>query len=322
MVAAKARWFAHSLAVLGLCWHSRPEIPLYDEIPAQQRVVDLKEVDVTLHVRIPNVTSSLPRDGYMVIRDVISPQLSAQLHREAQLMFDQRVAANQLPLVAMNILYSAWLESANIKNFWGRSKISAVVAKIANASRLRLLEDAIVITHANKMAYDCWHSDWYSFGNVAADTREHAHSIWIPLVDINPLQRGGSIQLCRRQDVPANCSGVDYDAERKAEGIEGNAESWCEQRMHTSCEIPEFRAGDAVVFASDMLHRTQGLLDPGFERYALVGRFVGEGARYKPRQTSYLNYHTYKVMHDMCEHGLQRGDPIQGEAVLPQWPSF
>ena len=72
------------------------------------------------------------------------------------------------------------------------------------------------------------------------------------------------------------------------------------------------------MFTSEMIHRTQGLLDESFERYALVGRFVGDGARYKPRKTSFLNAHTYKVQHDMCEHGLRSGDPFRGEgAALP-----
>jgi hypothetical protein len=170
----------------------------------------------------------------------------------------------------------------------GHSNISAVVAKVVNANRLRLLEDAIIVTQADRMAWqDCWHSDWYSFGNIAADSRQHAHSVWFPLVDVPARSRGGSIQLCKRQDVPANCTAVDYDTERLAEGLEGDAASWCEQKMNESCEIPEFSAGeealnkmislhmiadllhiiktrwilppqgDAVVFTSTMIHRTQ-----------------------------------------------------------------
>jgi hypothetical protein len=42
---------------------------------------------------------------------------------------------------------------------------------------------------------------------------------------------------------------------------------------------------------------------------------VAEGARYKPRETSYLNAYTYKVLHDMCDHGLREGGPFQGEVM-------
>jgi hypothetical protein len=67
---------------------------------------------------MPNITASLERDGYVLLRDVLSPQLTKQLLREAKVVFDQRVAADTLPLIAMNVLYSSWIQSAGIQHFW------------------------------------------------------------------------------------------------------------------------------------------------------------------------------------------------------------
>jgi ectoine hydroxylase-related dioxygenase (phytanoyl-CoA dioxygenase family) len=258
------------------------------------------------------IQSLFEEQGYAILRSVVPPALAASLLVEAESVFRRRRVAGELPTVPVNAMYSAWLESSVLRQFWATSNISAVVAHATKASTLRLLDDAVFVTEPDRMAYDCWHSDWYSFGSVTKATHHSAHSLWIALVDVPAETRGGSIQLCGRRDMPANCTGVDFDAEAKEAGRVGLGGSWCEQHMSASCPIPEFRAGDAVVFAADMLHRTQSLRDPSFERYALIGRFVAEGARYQRRQTSFLNHETYKVKHDMCKHGLRPGDPILG----------
>lgn len=55
----------------------------------------------------------------------------------------------------------------------------------------------------------------------------------------------------------------------------------------------------AAVFADGEIntkHTSKALMDPTFQRFAIIGRFVGNGARYKTRKPTHLNYHTYKVL--------------------------
>ena len=87
--------------------------------------------------------------------------------------------------------------------------------------------------------------------------------------------------------------------------------------MESACVAPDFTEGDAIVFSSDMMHRTQALHDPNFQRFSVIGRFVGPEARYRQRKTSFLNHRTNKVRHDMCEHGLRGNDPFRG-ACFPE----
>ena len=266
------------------------------------------------------VQTQFQESGYTILRDVLPPSLTASLLAEAQLIFRERQGADRLPRVPVNAMYSAWLESSTLRRFWSTSNISAGLAHVFTSATLRLLDDVVIVTEPSKMAYGCWHSDWYSFGSVAKETHHSAYSVWIPLVDVPARTRGGSIQLCGRRDVPPNCTDVDFDAEAQVAGQVGRGESWCEKHMSQRCEVPDFRAGDAVLFAADMVHRTQALRDPTFQRYALIGRFVGPDARYQQRKTSFLNHHTYKVQHDMCDHGLRQADPFRGPCFPQVFP--
>ena len=257
--------------------------------------------------------------GFALLRGVVPSALAARLRAEAQAIFRQRREEDRLPLVPVNALYSSWLESAVLRGFWGSSNIAAVVGRVTGTSMLRLLDDLVIVTEPTRMAFGCWHSDWYSYGSVTRATHHAAFSVWIPLVNISAQTRGGSLQFCGRESVPANCTQVDFDSEAKEgqRGIAGLGDSWCEQLMEKACLTPDFQAGDAVIFAADMIHRTQELRDPDFRRFSLIGRFVGPEARYRQRRTPFLNHHTYKVRHDMCEHGLRENDPMRG-VCFPQ----
>ena len=270
--------------------------------------------------------ATLQEDGYVILRRIVPTDLAVRLLHEARSLVRRRRESGRLPLVRVTALYGAWLESPMLREFWASSGIGATVARTANATALRLLEDVLVVTERHRMAYGCWHSDWYSFGSVARETQRHAaHSVWIPLVDVSAQARGGSVQLCRRRDVPPNCSHVDFDAEEKeaestAERRGGAEADWCERAMDAACVAPDFQAGDAVVFSADMVHRTQALRDLSFERVALIGRFVSSAAKYHARKTSYLNSHTYKVQHDMCHHGLREHASFEGPCFPQLFP--
>jgi hypothetical protein len=271
--------------------------------------------------------ATLQEDGYVILRRIVPTALAARLLHEARSLVRRRRESGRLPLVRVTALYGAWLESPLLREFWASSGIGATVGRTVNATRLRLLEDALLVTERHRMAYGCWHSDWYSFGSVARETqRRAAHSVWIPLVDVSAQARGGSVQFCRRRDVPPNCSHVDFDAEEKeAESTAGRrggggGADWCERAMDAACVAPDFQAGDAVVFAADMVHRTQALRDVSFERVALIGRFVSSEAKYHARKTSFLNSHTYKVQHDMCRHGLRENASFEGPCFPQLFP--
>ena len=263
------------------------------------------------------VQTQFQESGYTILRDVLPPSLTASLLAEAQLIFRERQGADRLPRVPVNAMYSAWLESSTLRRFWSTSNISAGLAHVFTSATLRLLDDVVIVTEPSKMAYGCWHSDWYSFGSVAKETHHSAYSVWIPLVDVPARTRGGSIQLCGRRDVPPNCTDVDFDAEAQVAGQVGRGESWCEKHMSQRCEVPDFRAGDAVLFAADMIHRTQALRDPTFQRYALIGRFVGPDARYQQRKTSFLNHHTPTRCNTTCATmGCAKQIPSEDRASL------
>ena len=75
---------------------------------------------------------------------------------------------------------------------------------------MKFFEDLIIVADPNLFtrtgAYGCWHSDWFTFGNVIEP--EFAYSVWLPLADTNE-EKGGSLQICNRStrlQLPKNCS--------------------------------------------------------------------------------------------------------------------
>ena len=130
------------------------------------------------------VQTQFQESGYTILRDVLPPSLTASLLAEAQLIFRERQGADRLPRVPVNAMYSAWLESSTLRRFWSTSNISAGLAHVFTSATLRLLDDVVIVTEPSKMAYGCWHSDWYSFGSVAKETH---HSAYYVVLRLDPI---------------------------------------------------------------------------------------------------------------------------------------
>lgn len=219
-----------------------------------------------------------------------------------------------MPTKNVTALYSNWPENEMIRKVWFESGIAQFVAETVQSNGMRLFEDLVIMTDPGRMYFGCWHSDWYSFADVAE--KELGYSVWLPLVDI-PSAVGGSVQYCHRSHVPENCSDIVYGCEKLERGEPyGN----CEAAAAAACPEPEFRAGDAVIFAADAVHRSQLLKDPSFRRFALAARFVDSRATYSPRRTTFLNSHTYKIRHDMCRHKLRAGEAFTGPCFPLVYP--
>lgn len=257
-------------------------------------------------------------EGFVVLRNVLPKVWVDHVSNISATIEQYRTQNNQRPLKkdATNVMYSNWHENSAIQQFWFESGIAEVVAKTVGAKEMRLFEDIVIVANPADVWYGCWHADTYSFGNVVES--DFSYSVWLPLVDIPAKEKGGSLQICNSSTIlhlPENCNlgtpaqplfGCEVD-----KPIYSDRDP-CENFMKSTCEVPEFRAGDAVIFKKDTVHRTQQILDPSFRRHALIGRFVDGRATYRPMEGTFLNSHTWRIQHDMCNHQLQYGEVFKG----------
>jgi hypothetical protein len=284
-----------------------PEAMLFYEEPPQTLYLSHAFAPSTIAASIidTNAAAAFAEEGVAVVPAAVPPEIIADVRELASAVFHERRSKGCLPTVKVNALYSVWNRSPEMRSFW--AALGPMIARAVGEDEIRLQEDLIIVTAQDRLAYSCWHTDWYSFGSVA--TPSVGYSVWIPLNDVNASLTGGSVHMCNRSSVPGNCSGVENGCEN------GYPNGWCEKTLNSVCAPRSYRAGDALFFSADTLHRTQELLDPDFRRYAIIGRFVGGGATYRARQTSALNAWTYRTEHDSCNHQFQDGALLTGACV-------
>eukprot|EP00746_Dinoflagellata_sp_MGD_P156083 gnl/MRDRNA2_/MRDRNA2_85694_c0_seq1.p1 gnl/MRDRNA2_/MRDRNA2_85694_c0~~gnl/MRDRNA2_/MRDRNA2_85694_c0_seq1.p1 ORF type:complete len:376 (+),score=29.50 gnl/MRDRNA2_/MRDRNA2_85694_c0_seq1:63-1190(+) len=283
------------------------------------------EIGQGLHVDVTDEKRNLYRtEGYTVLRNVLPQDWVDHLLNISKTIEWERAASNRLPTNPRgnNCLYSNWPENSAVRQFWMESGIAEVVAKTVGAEKIRLFEDILITANIRNDHMVCWHADTYSFGSVVEPW--FTYSVWIPLVEIT-REKGGTLQICNRStfaQLPKYCDVGVPGAPALVCGLKGLEErEQCEPALRKTCEIPDFRPGDAVIFAKDTIHRQFEVFEPSFRRPVFIGRFVDAQATYKTRKGTFLNSYTYKVQHDMCNHGLQTGDIIKGPCfplVYPQ----
>ena len=261
-------------------------------------------------------------EGFVVLRNVLPTAWVSHLSNVSKIIEEERTKNYRRPTFegATNVMYSNWMENNAVQQFWFESGIAEVVASVVGAKAMRLFEDLVIVANAVDDWYECWHADRYSFENVVE--AEFTYSVWLPLVDITK-ETGGSLQICNRStfsQLPESCNLGTPTSPLLACVFGQPDRDSCEKVMRNVCDVPEFRAGDAVIFRKDTVHRTQEILEPSFRRHAFIGRFVDGRATYKPKPATHLNSHIWKVQHDMCNHGLQFGKAFKGPCFPRIYP--
>ena len=148
-----------------------------------------------------------------------------------------------------------------------------------------------------------WHVDTTSFDIV--DTPAAGVSVWIPLQDVDAAGAGGSLYTVNKTSPISPLCSVAYNGMFPPEC---DAEFWQHRNVHS------WRKGDMLFFTARTIHRSQPIA--GGTRTALVGRFLLDAPRFRG-----VSLHTRVVQRkNLCNHGLQQGDPVNSSCFPQLYP--
>lgn len=81
---------------------------------------------------------------------------------------------------------------------------------------------------------------------LSAQQRAAVYSVWVPLVDVPAVARGGSVAFCNRTALPAGCSEAGAPLAVEKPCLTGASDGTCERAMERGCAALSHAAGDAV----------------------------------------------------------------------------
>ncbi len=249
------------------------------------------------------------REGFVVVRGAVPPlavdELFARFPRHSTWATAPFEWAASAKLQQFATLDGLWVYDDAFWNLWHRSRIPAILSAALGAPAdhgIRLLTDYVIgVTKREAAVFGQFHQDTTSF-----DIVEGGVSVWIPLHDVDP-ERGGGIGLVGRR-------GVDPACLRPGAAPYGPA---CLAEFAAALCLPTFSRGDVLVFSDSTVHRSQALL-PGAAypwRYALVGRFFVDTARYRAPAAGAVAQRK-----NSCRAPATGAGPLQSACYPVVWP--
>lgn len=286
---------------LALCWDGRPlcdehEELLFNEGPAV----------VTQEQR-----EQYARDGFLVVRGALPVDIVDRMREcrpRAILSWPFRPLERALPYVIGSYLFidSIWATNELFKTYWFTGPIPQLVGDLVlpdGEGSIRLLTDLMIGIPRGRVPLDVgsWHKDTYSYDILTPDSE--GHSVWTPLVDIDPERNGGSLYIVSKERAGA--------CQEQMAGFSAE----CIAVFEREAEVHTWAKGDVLVFTKSTIHKSQPIrADAQTEdRFALISRFIPNGSRY---DTALIEAGGFQQKKNSCNHGLSNGD----ELVSPCFP--
>ena len=208
------------------------------------------------------------RDGFIVIRNAIPVKIidALYIHRPKHTLSPYLQFIESWILSAANTHFMfdcLWSFVDEYRDLWYYSPlikyyIAPILADDNNNTSIRLLTDYLFGIKQTPLKIGVYHQDIQSFNII--DSKSKGMSMWIPLMNINASDDGGSIILVN--GTLNKFMDVKSDDNYKA------------KMDKNSVTIPYFNKGDILLFDKFSIHKSQPLRDKNIMRYAYGARFI------------------------------------------------
>lgn len=252
------------------------------------------------------------KDGFVIVRGLLPRETVEILYENRpRTMFAWLGPFGKVIewLTASKISIDAiWSENALFRSLWFRGPVPRVASSLMGNRPVRLLTDIVYgIPRGTRPKYlGLWHKDSTSFDIVERDTAMGL-SAWIPLIDIDSEEFGGSIYL-------GNISVVSVECQQEPDD---DCSEECVKHLDKVGTAHSYKRGDVLFFTDHTFHRSQPLKANAMkdDRFSLVGRFVQGDSIYAASGVT-----SDKQRKNYCKHNLKAGDKITSNCFPQVYP--
>jgi len=238
------------------------------------------------------------RDGYVVVRDFVTPAVVAALTREAR----EVCASWPGPMDPKFQCFrtGTWLRRDASRDFLYYGPVGETVSNLLQVPAVRIQEDGFFL-HTESHKGQPWHTDMDQYGGIFSEfhRRTKGVAVWIALTDIDHEGNGGSVFLVKGGP-KTNCSGKTGHWSRRQASMGAVKDPACAEEIERRATVHSFRAGDAMIWHPWMPHKTQPSSGERLSWYARV--LEGDATfchnEYRAKAFGRQAY---------CRHGLQPG---------------
>ena len=275
--------------------------------PKQTNVKDWNwnQNDIRNYKLTESELGSYSRDGFVVIRNAIPVEIIDALYNNIPphtlswyLQFIETYTMQNYNShftfdhvwPTINEYRDLWFYSPLIENY-----ISPIFG--TETKSIRLLTDYLFGIQNKPFSFGTYHQDTYAYN--MADDNSKGVTLWIPLMDVNASNNGGSIFMVNKSLSKFMSHNVEKIASKNA------------------VLIDYFNKGDILLFNKFTVHKSQPIFKKDMVRYAYCGRII-DGNEAIFSQT--FDKRVMSKKH-VCRHNLIKGDLLNSPCYPQLYPN-
>lgn len=207
----------------------------------------------------PEDREAFEREGYLVLRNFLSPEVVAALRREAA------GACSDWPVAGMGTFNCSrggvWTQRDAFRDFLYYGPVGRTIQGLLQVAGVRIQEDGVFAISRGYPGHG-WHVDMAMYGGIYGDFHRSTRgaSIFVALTDIDHTATGGTLVVSSGGH-KTQCVGAaadPYGLIRRQYPLPPRADNdSCYREIVDNAVELSFRAGDAMIYHPLMPHRTQ-----------------------------------------------------------------
>ena len=263
------------------------------------------------------------RDGYVVIRDMIDPNLVLSMEGPIKMA----VSSNSIDLTELGSIVASkdvlnnpsvssgessgrfiagtdhWIDNLDFANFACDTVIPQIVAQILKSQSIWLYEDSVLIKEPNTAEETAFHQD-LSYFHVSG---EQVCTVWVPLDFSSPDT--GAIRFVKESHKDLTSYRPNwFVSDEPLPNTQGERVPKIPTDM---VEAPTLSVGDLTIHHARTLHGASANRSSNQSRRAISIRYCGDDARYHIREGAPIKPH-----HEI----VSEGDLLTHEHCPKVWP--